>query len=60
MVISVRRGVITCSCAHAPGLQAVGRGEAVENTDVLGSQELHKLSVLEDTPFTVEDRGSLV
>lgn len=60
MVISARRGVITCSSAHAPGGQAVARGEAVENTNVLGSQELHKLGILEDAPFTVEDGGGLV
>lgn len=50
----------TCSSAHAPGRQAVWRGEAVEDADVLRRQKLHELSVLEDVPFAVQDVGGLV
>lgn len=50
----------TCSGAHAPGRQAVRRGEAVEDADVLWCQELHELGVLEDVPFAVQDAGGLV
>ena len=50
----------TCSGAHAPGGQAVRRGEAVEHADVLRRQELHKLGVLEQVPLAVEDGGGLV
>ena len=52
--------VSTCSSAHAPGGQAVGRGEAVKHADVLRRQELHKLGILEHLPLAVEDGGRLV
>lgn len=50
----------TCSRAHAPWRQAVGRGEAVEHADVLGCQELHKLAVCEDLALAVQDGRGLV
>lgn len=50
----------TCSGAHAPRGEAVRRGEAVEHADILRRQELHKLSIVENFPLTVQDGGSLV
>lgn len=50
----------TCSSAHAPGGQSVGSGEAVEHTDVLRRQELHKLGILEHVPLAVEDGCCLI
>lgn len=52
--------ICTCSSAHAPGGQAVRRSEAVEHTNILRRQELHKLGVLEHVSFAVEDGGSLI
>lgn len=60
MCVSPQRHVRTCSRAHAPRRQAVWRGEAVEDADVLRRKKLHKLGVLEDVPFAVQDVGSLV
>ena len=54
------REVVTCSGAHAPGGQAVGRGEAVEHADVLRTEELHKLGVGKHLSFTVQDGRHLV
>lgn len=50
----------TCSSAHAPWGQAVGRGEAVEHADVLRRQELHKLGVVEHFLFAIQDGRRLV
>lgn len=50
----------TCSSAHAPWRQAVGRGKAVEYADVLRRQELHKLGVCKDFPLAVQDGRCLV
>lgn len=50
----------TCSSAHAPWRQAVGRGKAVEHADVLRCQELHKLGVCKDFPLAVQDGRCLV
>lgn len=52
--------ICTCSSAHAPGGEAVRRCEAVEHTNILRCQELHKLGVLEHISFAVEDGGSLI
>lgn len=50
----------TCSSAHAPWRQVVGRGKAVEHADVLRRQELHKLGVCKDFPLAVQDGCCLV
>lgn len=50
----------TCSSAHAPGGQPVGRGEAVEHANILRCQELHKLGVLEHFSLAVQDGRRLV
>lgn len=52
--------ILTCSCAHAPWGQAVWCGEAVEHADILRSQELHKLGVVEHFPLAVQDGCCLV
>lgn len=54
----VRAG--TCSGAHAPRGQPVGRGEAVEHADVLRSEKLHEIGVVEHLPLAVQDGRSLV
>lgn len=56
MLVSAR----TCSGAHAPWREAVGRREAVEHADVLRRQELHELGVFEHLPLAVEDGSGLV
>lgn len=50
----------TCSGAHAPGGQAVRRGEAVEHADVLRRQELHEGGVFKHLPLAVQDGGRLL
>lgn len=50
----------TCSGAHAPWRQTVGRGEAVEHADVLRGQELHKLGIVKHLPLAVQDGCRLV
>jgi len=51
---------VTCSGAHAPRGQAVGRGEAVEHADVLRRQELHELGVVKHFALAVQDGRRLV
>lgn len=50
----------TCSGAHAPWRQAVGRGEAVEHADILRCQELHKLGIIEHFTLAVQDGRRLL
>lgn len=50
----------TCSGAHAPWGQPVGRGEAVEHADILRRQELHKLCIVEHFLLAVQDGRRLV
>lgn len=50
----------TCSSAHAPRGQSVGRGEAVEHANILRCQELHKLGIVEHFSLAVQDGRRLV
>lgn len=60
MCVSPQSRASTCSGAHAPGRQAVWRGEAVEDADVLRCEKLHELGILEDVSRAVQDVGGLV
>lgn len=55
-----QKKAVTCSCAHAPWGQPVGCGEAVEYTDILRRQELHKLGIVEHFLLAVQDGRCLV
>lgn len=56
----IDEAVDTCSRAHAPRRQAVRRGEAVEHTDILRCEELHKLGIGEYLALAIQDGRGLV